>query len=51
MSLEPALAALAGLALLSESLTPREWVAIVFVTVASIGAARATPRDVPPPQA
>jgi threonine/homoserine efflux transporter RhtA len=51
MSMEPAIAALVGLALLSEALSVREWVAIVFVTVASAGAARATPRDVPPPQA
>jgi inner membrane transporter RhtA len=48
MSLEPAIAALVGLALLSESLNAREWIAIVFVTVASAGAARATPRAVPP---
>jgi len=51
MSLEPAIAALVGLALLSQSLTAREWVAIVLVTVASAGAARATPGAVPPPQA
>ncbi|HEV8222102.1 MAG TPA: EamA family transporter [Streptosporangiaceae bacterium] len=51
MSLEPAIAALVGLVLLSESLMAREWVAIVCVTVASAGAARATPREVPPPQA
>jgi inner membrane transporter RhtA len=50
MSMEPAIAALVGLVLLSESLNAREWVAIVFVTVASAGAARATPRAVPPPQ-
>ena len=50
MSMEPAIAALVGLVLLSESLSAREWVAIVLVTVASAGAARATPRAVPPPQ-
>ena len=50
MSMQPAIAALVGLALLSESLNAREWVAIVLVTVASAGAARATPRAVPPPQ-
>ena len=44
-------AAFSGLALLSQSLSAHEWVAIVFVTVASAGAARATPRAVPPPQA
>jgi inner membrane transporter RhtA len=51
MSLEPAIAALVGLALLSESLAPGEWIAIGCVTVASVGAARAMPRAVPPPQA
>jgi inner membrane transporter RhtA len=51
MSLEPAIAAVVGLALLSESLAAREWVAIGCVTVASAGAARAMPRAVPPPQA
>jgi inner membrane transporter RhtA len=51
MSLEPAIAALAGLALLSESLNAREWIAIVLVTVASAGAAQDMPRAVPPPQA
>jgi inner membrane transporter RhtA len=48
--MEPAIAALVGLVLLSQSLNAREWAAIVFVTVASAGAARATPRAVPPPQ-
>jgi inner membrane transporter RhtA len=40
MSLEPAVAALAGLVLLSESLAPREWAAIGCVIVACAGAAR-----------
>jgi inner membrane transporter RhtA len=40
MSLEPAVAALAGLVLLGQSLSPRDWVAIGCVTVASAGAAR-----------
>jgi inner membrane transporter RhtA len=40
MSLEPAVAALAGLVLLHESLAPREWGAIGCVVIASAGAAR-----------
>ncbi len=40
MSLEPAVAALVGLVLLSEALAPREWAAIVCVMVACAGAAR-----------
>jgi inner membrane transporter RhtA len=40
MSLEPAVAALAGLAILGEALGGRQWLAIACVTVASAGAAR-----------
>jgi inner membrane transporter RhtA len=40
MSLEPAVAALVGLVLLSESLAPREWAAIACVIAACAGAAR-----------
>ena len=40
MSLEPAVAALAGLAVLGQSLVAREWAAIALVVVASAGAAR-----------
>jgi inner membrane transporter RhtA len=40
MSLEPAVAALAGLAILGEALGARQWLAIACVTVASAGAAR-----------
>jgi inner membrane transporter RhtA len=40
MSLEPAVAALSGLVFLGQSLQPREWVAIVCVVVASVGATR-----------
>jgi inner membrane transporter RhtA len=40
MSLEPAVAALAGLVLLHEALAPREWAAIGCVVIASAGAAR-----------
>jgi inner membrane transporter RhtA len=41
MSLEPAVAALVGLVLLSESLLARQWLAIVLVILACAGAARA----------
>jgi inner membrane transporter RhtA len=40
MSLEPAVAAVAGLVILSEALSARQWLAIACVTVASAGAAR-----------
>jgi inner membrane transporter RhtA len=40
MSLEPAVAALVGLAMLGQSLALRDWVAIGCVSVASAGAAR-----------
>ncbi|MGH3648375.1 MAG: EamA family transporter [Micromonosporaceae bacterium] len=40
MSLEPAVAALAGLAVLGELLTPGQWLAIGCVVVASVGATR-----------
>jgi len=39
MSLEPAVAALAGLAVLGQALVPREWAAIGLVVTASAGAA------------
>jgi threonine/homoserine efflux transporter RhtA len=57
MSLEPAVAALIGLALLSETLLPRQWLAIAAVIVACAGAARsgaaeqAEPDHLPPPPA
>jgi inner membrane transporter RhtA len=41
MSLEPAVAALVGLLLLSESLLARQWLAIALVIVACAGAAKA----------
>jgi len=57
MSLEPAVAALVGLVLLSEALAAREWAAIVCVMVACAGAARgaaepgpAAEGDSPPPR-
>ena len=40
MSLEPAVAALVGLALLGEALLARQWLAIVAVIIASAGASR-----------
>lgn len=40
MSLEPAAAALAGMLVLGEFLTPAQWVAIACVVVASVGATR-----------
>jgi inner membrane transporter RhtA len=51
MSVEPAVAALIGLALLGQHLSIAEWAAVGCVVAASIGAARATPApsDAPPP--
>jgi inner membrane transporter RhtA len=49
MSLEPAIAALAGFAILGQSLGVRECVAIAFVVAASIGVTRAGREDAPPP--
>lgn len=43
MSLEPAAAALAGIVVLQEFLAPLQWVAMVCVVVASVGATRARP--------
>lgn len=40
MSLEPAAAALAGIVVLGEFLTPVQWVAMICVVVASVGATR-----------
>ena len=50
MSLEPAVAALVGLILLGQALSPREWAAIGCVIAACAGAARGA-RQPPPPQA
>jgi inner membrane transporter RhtA len=50
MSLEPAIAALVGLVLLSQALTPAQWAAIGCVMVACAGAARRA-REPPPPEA
>ncbi len=51
MSLEPAVAAVVGLVLLSESLAAREWAAVCLVTVASAGAARGAAGASQAPQA
>ncbi len=57
MSLEPAVAALIGLVLLSETLIVRQWLAIAAVIIASAGAARSSAGaskpspDLPPPPA
>lgn len=48
MSLEPAAAALAGLAVLGEDLAPVQWAAIGCVVAASVGATRATRRPIHP---
>ena len=45
MSLEPAMAALSGLLFLGQHLRVREWLAVVCVMVASIGATRRAARD------
>jgi inner membrane transporter RhtA len=47
MSVEPAVAALVGLALLAEKLLARQWLAIVLVILASAGAARYGTADQP----
>lgn len=48
MSLEPAAAALAGLAILGQRLAPRELVAMVLVSVASLGVTLTRSPDRPP---
>jgi inner membrane transporter RhtA len=51
MSLEPAVAALAGLVFLREQLTWMQWLALVFVSAASAGAALTARRVAPPMEA
>lgn len=46
MSMEPAVAALAGLLLLGEQLKPAQWVAVCCVVIASVGATRSARPDV-----
>ena len=50
MSLEPAVAALVGLVVLGQELTPREWLAVGCVMAACAGAARGA-REPQAPQA
>jgi inner membrane transporter RhtA len=47
LSLEPAVAALAGFVFLHEHLRTRAWVAIGMVVLASAGAARRSPAAAP----
>jgi len=49
MSLEPAVAALVGLALLGEALVARQWLAILLVVIASAGAAKSAAGPSQPP--
>ncbi len=44
MSLEPAVAALAGLVFLGEVLSPRQWLAVALVIAASTGSTLTSPR-------
>ena len=49
MSLEPAAAALAGILVLEEFLTGEQWLAMVFIIVASVGATRSQRTVAPAP--
>jgi inner membrane transporter RhtA len=49
MSLEPAAAALAGIVVLSEFLTVEQWVAMLCIVVASVGATRSARTVAPAP--
>lgn len=49
MSLEPAAAALAGIVVLGELLSAEQWIALVCVVVASVGATRSAPTAAPAP--
>ena len=49
MSLEPAAAALAGIVVLGELLSAEQWIALVCVVIASVGATRAAPTAAPAP--
>lgn len=48
MSLEPAVAALVGMLVLAEFLSPVQWLALACVVVASVGATRTSPAPVQP---
>jgi inner membrane transporter RhtA len=47
LSLEPAVGALAGLAVLGEHLVARQWLAIAFVVAASVGTVATDPSGQP----
>lgn len=49
MSLEPAAAALAGIVVLGELLSTEQWIALVCVVIASVGATRSAPTAAPAP--
>ncbi|ABL82925.1 MULTISPECIES: EamA family transporter [unclassified Nocardioides] len=49
MSLEPAAAALAGIVVLDELLSAEQWIALVCVVIASVGATRSAPTAAPAP--
>ena len=49
MSLEPAIAAIAGFLILGQTLGLRECIAIAFVVAASVGVTRGAPPHTPPP--
>jgi inner membrane transporter RhtA len=51
MSLEPAVAAMAGLVFLHERLTPLQWLALVGVSAASAGSTLTAQRPAPPVEA
>jgi inner membrane transporter RhtA len=50
MSLEPAVAALAGLVFLGEVLTPLQWLAVALVIAASAGSTLSSRRPAPSPE-
>lgn len=49
LSLEPALAALAGVVFLQEILAPQEWLAVICIMAASMGCVVSASRQGPPP--
>ncbi|WP_459205357.1 threonine/homoserine exporter RhtA [Pseudomonas sp. MLB6B] len=51
MSIEPAIAALSGLIFLSETLTKTQWLAILAIIIASVGATMTMRKQAPPPLA
>ncbi len=51
MSVEPAIAALSGLIFLSETLTKTQWLAILAIIIASVGATMTMRKQALPPLA